>query len=105
MYWVINLRVLSFMQNQIHVAKTYATSTLDIISALVSYISSFTLQEGWHIYIEWVNLFLTLCSPSIMISIGYLQENEGIVQKDLEYGTLFITICASEVIDMTVNFY
>ncbi len=66
------------MQNQfIHLAKKYATTTAEIISLLVPHISSFTLQEGWHTYIECVNLFLILCSPSIMISIGYLQENEG----------------------------
>ncbi len=74
MYWIIDLPVISCMQNQfIHLAKKYATTTPEIISLFVPYISSFTLQEGWHIYIEWVNLL----SPSIMISIGYLQENEG----------------------------
>ncbi len=82
MYWVMDLPVLSCMQNQfIHLAKMYnypknGTTTPEIISLLVQYIS-FTLQEGWHIYIEWVNLFLILCSSSIMISIGYLQENKG----------------------------
>ena len=49
----IYLPVLSFMQNQfIHLAKKYATTTPEIISLLVPYISSFTLQEGWRIYIE-----------------------------------------------------
>ena len=38
---------------------------------------SFILHQGWHIYIEGVSLFLILCSPCIIISIGYLQENEG----------------------------
>ncbi len=45
------------MQNQLlYIAKKYATTTPEIIFLLVPYISSFTLQEGWHIYIEWVNL-------------------------------------------------
>ncbi len=81
MYWVIDLPVLLYMQNQlVHLAKKYATTTPEIKFLLVPYISSFTLQEGWHI-IEWVNLFLILCSPFIMISIGYLQENEGYSRK------------------------
>ena len=37
------------MQNQIHVAKKYATSILDIILPLVSYISSFT-RRVTHLY-------------------------------------------------------
>ncbi len=75
MYRVIDLPVVSFMQNQfLHLEQKVCYNYSRIISLLIPYISSFILQ-GWHIYIEDVGLFLILCSPSIIISIGYLQEN------------------------------
>ena len=65
------------MQNQfVHPAKKYATTT-NIPPYNVPYCQYSFILQGWHIYIQGVGLFLVLCSPSIIISIGYLQENEG----------------------------
>ena len=38
---------------------------------------SFVLQQGWQAYTEGVGLFWFYAAPLIIISIGYLQENEG----------------------------
>ena len=70
------------MQNQfLHLAKKVCYNYSKIISLLIIYHHdhivhqhNFILQ-GWHIYIEGVGLFQILCSPSIIISIGYLQES------------------------------
>ena len=85
MCWVIDLPVLSCMQNQfLHLAKKYFTSTPKNNSLLILYISiiAFILQ-GWHIYIAGVGLFRILCSPSYYFN-SLPARKWGLVQKDLE---------------------
>ncbi len=57
-----------------HTVHEWWMSLSDRLLSVIQY--SFILP-GWHIYIEGVGLLMILCSPSIIISIGYLQESEG----------------------------